>query len=146
MECYQIPARPVALLLPVECVADIVSKPEIEVYDDSPAKWMNGHLNWQNQRIPIMSYAALTDPELDEGDQENPHVVVLNPVPDAARRVYSGLLCFGEVKTVDVDASAKFCDLPAGLDKRYTEAALNFAGSTLVIPKLSAIAVAFSYF
>jgi len=63
IDCYIIPSAPLPMILPVECVAEIAAKPEIEALKNAPAKWMNGHVNWQNQRIPVLSYSELLDTE-----------------------------------------------------------------------------------
>jgi len=146
MDCYQIPATPVPLLLPVECVADVYEKPDIEELKESRANWMRGHVTWRNQRIPVMSYSALHNVSLDESKKRKPQMVILNPVPDAVRKAYSGIICFGSVEKVTVDESAIYCDLPQDVDKRYVEAAIEFKGTVYLVPRLAALAVAFSYF
>ena len=110
------------------------------------ANWMIGHVTWQNQRLPVMSFSALNNPELDESKKRKPNLVILNPVPGAARKVYTGLLCFGAIKQVKVNQSAAIADIPESVDKRYIEAVIKFDKKQLMIPKLPALSVAFSYF
>ncbi len=146
VECYLLPSAPMPIVLPVESIAEIVVKPEIEKLDSASANWMKGHTTWRNQRIPVMSFAALNNPELDESRKRKPHLIVLNPVPDAARKAYTGLLCFGNIEKIDVTPSAATTDMPESVDKRYVEAALKFEKKLMMIPKLAAVSVAFSYF
>lgn len=146
LECYLIPSVPLPLILPVECVADIIQKPEIEVLGAGSANWMVGHFTWQNQRLPVMSYAGLHDPTLNESRKRKANLVVLNPVPNAARKAYSALLCFGDIKTITVDSSAVLSPPPEAIDKRYVDAVVESEGMLFIVPKLAAISVAFSYF
>ncbi len=146
MECYLIPAVPQPILLPVECVAEVVEKPEITKLDEARANWMRGHFTWRNQRLPVMSYSALHDAGLDESKKRKSNVVVLNPVPDAVRKAYSGVVCYGDVKTVTVDDSLTEVDFPDRVDRRYAELAVEVNGKPALIPRLAALAVAFSYF
>jgi len=134
------------IVLPTECVAEVVPKPVIEALASASANWMIGHVTWQNQRLPVMSFSALNNPELDESKKRKPNLVVLNPVPGAARKVYTGLLCFGDIKNIKVVQSASIIDIPESVDKRYIEAVIKIGKKQMVIPKLSALSVAFSYF
>ena len=72
--------------------------------------------------------------------------MVLNPIPDAVRKAYSGLLCFGGVQRVSVDSEISFGDIPDNLDKRYVDAVVQSKNQQFIIPKLAALGVAFSYF
>ena len=67
--------------------------------NDAPANWMKGHVNWRNQRLPVLSFSSLQDASIDESRKKKPHLVVLNPIPHAARKAYSGLLwyCSGDL-------------------------------------------------
>jgi len=134
------------MILPVESVSEVVAKPQIDALESAPAKWMQGHVNWRNQRIPVLSYAGLHDPELDETGAAKPILVVLNPIPNAARKSYSGLLCYGDVKRISVEPSMVFADLPDGMDKRYVEAVIRVGDKEFAVPKLVALGVALSYF
>lgn len=146
LDCYILPSTPMPLLLPVECVAEVVAKPEIDKLEAAAASWMRGHVNWQNQRLPVMSYAGLLDTELDESRKRKPLLVVLNPIPNAARKAYSGLICYGEVKRITVEPDLEFGDLPTNADKRYVDAIIKLGKKEFIVPKLAALSVAFSYF
>lgn len=146
LDCYILPSSPLPLILPVECVSEVVAKPLVEKISNAPASWMQGHVNWRTQRLPVLSYAGLHDSELDESSLKKPILVVLNPIPNAARKTYSGLMCYGDVKRITVEPSMVYSDLPEGLDKRYVEAVIKVGTTDFVIPKLVALGVAFSYF
>lgn len=147
MDCYQIPALPLPLLLPVECVADIVEAPTVTALKEARADWMVGSLVWENQRVSLLSFSALCSPTVEQTDTEQVgSIVVLNPVPGAARQSYSGLACYSSVSKVVVNEQMEFVDMPDEVDRRYAEAAVSFDDQTYIIPKLSALAVAFSYF
>ena len=72
--------------------------------------------------------------------------MVLNPIPNAARKSYSGLLCYGDVKRISVEENLEFSELPEGMDKRYVEAVIKVGDTDFVVPKLVALSVALSYF
>lgn len=146
LQCYLLPSLPMPMVLPVECIAEVVAKPAIEGLESASANWMIGHATWQNQRLPVMSFAALNNPDLDESKKRKPNLVVLNPVPDAARKAYSGLLCYGVLEKINIDQSATITDIPESVDKRYVEAVIEIDKKLLMVPKLSALSVAFSYF
>ena len=146
MQCYLIPSDPLPLILPIECVAEVAADPEIEAFEDAPAKWMNGYTTWQNQRLPLMSFSALQNPGLEETGKLTRHLVVLNPVAEAARKAYTGLICDGDVEQVSVDQNIATASTPDFIDRRYIEAVLDLSGQQCIVPKLSAISVAFSYF
>ena len=146
LDCYVLPAVPLPLLLPKECVAEVVENPEILKLDSARANWMKGHVTWDNQRISVLSYSALHDAELDESKKKNPVLVILNPIPDAARKVFVGLLCFGKVEAITVNENIAQFDLPENVDRRYIEAAVSIGKHKYLMPKLAAMGVAFSYF
>lgn len=135
----------------------MVAKPLIEGLESAPAQWMQGHVNWRNQRLPVMdfgglhTFAASADGKKDKSDKKTKAssdelLVVLNPIPGAARKAYSALLCRGDVQQVSLEPNLNFTDLPEGVDKRYVEAVIEIDQQTFIVPKLTAIAVAFSYF
>ncbi len=146
LDCYILPSSPLSILLPVESVSEVIAQPQIDTMDSAPAKWMKGHVNWRNQRLPVLSYAGLHDSDLDESGAAKPILVVLNPIPNAARKSYSGLLCYGDVRRITVEPNLEFSELSEGLDKRYVEAVVKVGDANFVIPKLVALGVALSYF
>ena len=145
IECYVIPSLPLPILLPVECIAEVVKKPVIEPLSKAPASWMKGHVNWQNQRLPLMSYESLLDADLKQTNTKKVSLVVLNAIPDAARKAYSGLLCYGTVEKISVDNKIEFVEPTQELDKRYVESVVRVAEKDYIIPKLTSLAVAFTY-
>lgn len=146
MQCYKIPASPLPMLLPIECIAEVVAKPDITPLQDTRAKWMCGHVTWSNHRLPVLSYSVLHNAELDESKKSKAKLVVLNPVPNAVRKAYAAILCFGDVETLEVDDSLVYTDIDETVDRRYVEAVVEFSGQRYLIPKLTSLAVAFSYF
>lgn len=146
LDCYILPAQPLPLLLPKECVAEVLEKPEISISEGAPANWMKGHVTWQNQRISVLSYSALHDRELDESKKRKPILVILNPIPDATRKAFAGILTYGTVAEVSVDDSIESAEMPSDVDRRYVEATVSIGKKNYIIPKLAALGVAFSYF
>lgn len=146
LKCYVIPALPLPLLLPIECVAQVVEKPNVEKLSKGGAEWMVGHVSWNNQRIPVMNYSSLQNAKLDAAAKLDEALVVLNPVPSAARKAFSGILCNGSVTQIDVDAEVALSNAPESVDNRYVEKVVELAGELYIVPRLAAISVAFSYF
>lgn len=146
IDCYILPSTPLPLLLPKECVAAVVAKPTIDTMDEAPASWMRGHVNWENQRLPVLSYALLHDPDLDESKKRKPHLAILNPIPNAARKTYSGLMCYGDVQEITLEPNLEFAEKPESVDRRYIDAVIKIGGKDFIVPKLASLGVAFSYF
>lgn len=148
LDCYILPSVNMPLLLPVETISEVVAKPEVEMLENAPASWMRGHVNWRTQRLPVLSYDGLHDAAFkSKSDQaDDSLLVVLNPIPNAARKTYSGLHCHGEVKQITVEPNMEFGEVPEDMDKRYVEAVVKIGDTNFIIPKLVALGVAFSYF
>lgn len=145
IDCYILPSLPLPVLLPTDCVADIVKDPVLEAFAQAPAEWMKGHVNWQNQRLPVMSYASLVSRKKVDVSNNKQSLVVLNAIPDAVRKAYSALLCDGVVEKVTVDKDVVFADLPKDIDKRYVEAVVQIEKKDFIIPRLTSLGVAFTY-
>lgn len=152
LDCYILPTLPNPLLLPMECVAEIVSEPVIESLAKAPAKWMQGHVAWRNQRLPVMDFSGLHAFAASEDDKPEAKqagtrlLVVLNPIPGAARKAYSALVCHGDVQQITVEPNLEFIDAPENVDKRYVDGVVTIEDKAFIVPKLTAIAVAFTYF
>ena len=146
IDCYIIPSAPLPMILPIECVAEIAAKPELKELSNAPAKWMKGHANWRNQRIPVLSYSLLLDASIDESRKKKAHLVVLNPIPHAARKAYSGLMCYGDIKQITVEPNMDFADKEGKIDRRYVDGIIKIGKKEFIVPKLAALGVAFSYF
>jgi len=91
INCYILPSKPSPLLLPVECVAEVVAQPVIEKMDSAP-------------------------------------------------------LCYGDVKQIAVIPDMGFGEVPQGSDRRYIESVITIGEQDFIVPKLTALGVAFSYF
>lgn len=145
MQCYQIPSEPCPLLLPSECVGDVVVNPIIDSEPDS-APWMKGYSDWNGQRIPVISFSLLQNTKLQEDTEQAASLVVLNPITDAAQKRSTALVCYGEVSQVTVDTSLCYTGLPEGVDRRYVAASIMLnPEATVIVPKLLALSVAFGY-
>ncbi len=154
IDCYILPTAPRPLILPKECVAEIVAQPIIESLETAPAKWMQGHVAWRNQRLPVMDFSGLhTFASAEQSEKKRKAssagdklLVVLNPIPGAARKAYSALVCQGDVQQVVLEPNLEFAEMPDGVDKRYVDGVIDIEGQSFIVPKLTAIAVAFTYF
>jgi len=146
IECYIIPSVPMPLILPLECIAEIVAKPAVEPLNDPAHSWMKGHVNWRNQRLPVVSFSSLQDSNIDESRKKKPHLIVLNPIPNSTRKTYSGLLCYGDIHQVMVESNLAFAHLDEDIDRSYVDGVVEMADENLIVPKLSALGDAYSHF
>jgi len=146
LDCYIIPGTPMPLLLPEACVAEVLAKPVIQPLVNAKTNWTEGHTTWRNQRLPVLNFSALLDSKLDESKKRNSRLIVLNPIPNAARKAYSGVLCYGDVKKITVEPNLDFGEKPKTIDKRYIDGIIVIGDQQFIVPKLVALGVAFSYF
>ena len=144
IDCYVVQNAQAPVLLPVECVAQVLASPEIRPPENKTADWMAGHTTWENHILPVLSFAALQKSGKDKQGRRKANLIVLNPIPGTTRKSYSGLLCYGKVEKIAIEESVQFADLPEGVDKRYADA-VRYAEKEYLIPKLTALGVAISY-
>ena len=143
--CYKIDAEPFSLILPSECIVEVVSDPVITTDASQKAPWMAGYLTWNSQEIPLLCFENLLVADFERPDSP-PVVTILNPIPKAARKTYGALLSFGEVQKIEVASDVDDVVNPQEIDRRYVEAALALDGSICIVPRLAALGVAFSYY
>ena len=143
--CYKIDAEPFSLILPSECVVEVVSDPVITNDASQKAAWMAGYLSWNSQEVPLLCFENLLVNDF-ERPERRPIVTILNPIPKAARKTYGALLSFGEVQKIEVASNVDDVANPQEIDRRYVEATLAVDGSICIIPRLAALGVAFSYY
>ena len=146
IECYIIPSVPMPLILPLECIAEIVAKPAVEPLNNPVESWMKGHVNWRNQRLPVLSFSSLQDSAIDESRKKKPHLVVLNPIPNSSRKTYSGVLCYGDIQQVEVGVDLAFAHLDEEIDHSYIDGVVEMDNNNVIVPKLSALGDAYSKF
>jgi len=139
IQCYIIPSVPMPLLLPLECIAEIVAKPAVEPLNDAAESWMKGHVNWRNQHLPVISFSSLHDSSIDESFEKKPHLVVLNPIAKSSRKKYSGLLCYGDIEQVVVDRNLNYAHLDGDIDLTYIDGIVSLNKKDLIVPKLGAL-------
>ncbi|MEO0367908.1 MAG: hypothetical protein AAF197_03875 [Pseudomonadota bacterium] len=145
LNCLKLPGYPAPLLLPNECIAETISEPDLSSIKVGNAIWMRGYVPWNGDEIPLMSFDYLANSDFEEPEAK-PIIAILNPIPKTARRTYGALLCFGESEQVVVEPETETTNIPNELDRRYCEMAINHDNTICVIPKLSALGVAFGYF
>ena len=144
VQCMLIPCSPSSIILPAACVAEVISDPDLIAPAAASPSWMKGYNMWRNNRIPVISYESLHSNVLVENTQK-PKLVVLNPISGAIRKAYTGLLCYGSVSPILVDAAAIKADLPDGMDKRYISMSVSIDNDISINPDLKPLSVVFSY-
>ena len=145
INCIKIDAKPFPLIFPSECVAQIITDPELVIDSSQQAKWMAGYVVWNGQEVPLLCFENLVSESFERPDTA-PCVTVLNPIPKAARKTYGAILSFGTVTELAVAANITDVGIPAGIDRRYCEAAFEQEGALHLIPRLTALGVAYSYY
>ena len=71
---------------------------------------------------------------------------MLNPIPNAARKAFSALLCYGDAKKISIGTDVSDAGAVDGMDKRYIQISVQLGDEVAIVPRLEALGVAFSYF
>ncbi len=145
LSCYRIDTEPYSLVLPSDCIADVIEAPKLIADPSQKASWMAGYVEWNGQELPLLCFENLLNDDFERPDT-SPVVTVLQPIPKAARKAYTAILSFGKVTKFDLASDVQDADFPEGFDRRYVEGALSLDGDILLIPRLAALGVAFSYY
>ena len=146
INCYIIPSVPMPILLPLECIAEIVAKPAVEPLNDAAESWMKGHVNWRNQHLPVISFSSLQDSSVDESFEKKPNLVVLNPIAQSSRKRYSGLICYGDIEQVVIDNTLVYAHHDEDVDRTYIDAIVTLEKQDLLVPKLGVLGDVYSKF
>jgi chemotaxis signal transduction protein len=143
LDCIVLPADPAPFILPKACVAEAVPGDNIESISGKKVEWMVGHVDWNNQRLPIIDLQALIYSEKTPEDQI--WIAILNPIANAARRSYTAVICPGEPQDIEIASQLDYSDSEISADKRYIERTLSWQDKDYVLPRLSSLSVAFTY-
>lgn len=143
LDCIVLPAHPAPFLLPKACVADTSVVGELESVSDKKVEWVAGHINWDNQRIPVIDLQSLIYGKAV--DSEKQHFAILNPVANAARRSFTAIVCSDQPQEIVLPSDVAYGELDAEADKRYVEAIVNWDEKDYLLPRLTSLSVAFTY-
>jgi len=143
LDCVVLGASPTPFILPKACIAEWNSDAQIEAINDDKVEWMVGHVNWNDQRIPLIDIQSLIYGKKIKNKKM--WFVVLNPIANAARRSYTALLCPSKPKEIELSSDVIYSESELKSDKRYVDAMLSWQDKEYVLPKLSSLSVAFTY-
>jgi len=77
--CTLIPVQSYNLLVPNQCVAEILIRPEIKGFN-SPNTWCIGEVNWFNETLPVVLFEKLEAPAKPIRGKKNIIVAVQFPL------------------------------------------------------------------
>jgi chemosensory pili system protein ChpC len=114
-----IPLRTERLLVPRMCVAEVIAFADAaKTRDDAAPDWFLGAIEWNNRRLPIVSFDGQRGDER-KSKRSRTRVVVFHAITDAVKGGYYGILTQGFPQLVRVNGDVLGLDteqaLPAGL-------------------------------
>ena len=114
-----IPLRTERLLVPRMCVAEVIAFADAaKTRDDAAPDWFLGAIEWNNRRLPIVSFDGQRGDER-KSKRNRTRVVVFHAITDAIKGGYYGILTqgFSQLERVNGDVLGLETEqaLPAGL-------------------------------
>ena len=110
-----VPLQGERLLVPRACVAEVIAfvAPELAETDQPRAPWFLGYITWNDRRLPVASFEAMS------GDQPKrrpgrTRIVVFNTLGDAFEGGYYGLITQGFPQLVRVNADVLTAETEQG--------------------------------
>ena len=114
-----IPLRGERLLVPRMCVAEVIAFADAARHRDEAAPdWFLGAIEWNNRRVPVVSFDG---PETEErkGKRNRSRVVVFHALTSELKGGYYGVLTQGFPQLVRVNPDVLTLDTEQGLPERY---------------------------
>jgi len=93
------------MLLPGSIVAEVVPLADLRAIKDAP-EWVMGELDWQDWRVPIVSFAMLAGTTEQEKPGSNHRVLVIKSLAVQAGTPYVGIMISGVPRLSNVTAAA----------------------------------------
>src|SRR5687768_9815407 len=98
-----IPLRNERLLVPRMCVAEVIAFAETaRNRDDAAPAWYLGAIDWNNRRVPVVSFDAAKDAST-KSKRNRTRVVVFHAITDVLKGGYYGILTQGFPQLVRVN-------------------------------------------
>jgi chemosensory pili system protein ChpC len=98
-----IPLQRERLLVPRMCVAEVIAFAETARHrDDAAPEWYLGAIDWNNRRVPVVSFDAAKGEER-KSKRNRTRVVVFHAITDALKGGYYGILTQGFPQLVRVN-------------------------------------------
>lgn len=99
-----IPLQGERLLVPRMCVAEVIAFADaVRTREDSAPDWYLGAIEWNNRRVPIVSFDSTTGDER-RSKRNRTRVVVFHAITDHLKGGYYGILTQGFPQLVRVNA------------------------------------------
>jgi chemosensory pili system protein ChpC len=114
-----IPLQTERLLVPRMCVAEVIAFADAaKSRDDAAPDWYLGAIEWNNRRLPVVTFDAQRSDER-KSKRSRTRVVVFHAITDAIKGGFYGILTQGFPQLVRVNADVLGLEteqpLPAGL-------------------------------
>lgn len=134
LTCLSMDVAEQKILLPNTAVAELVPYRNVSSIEHAP-EWVVGQFDWRGVRLPVVSYAALTQQQ--ELLDEQSRIVILNAISEREDFRFYAIIIQGIPRSVRVDASLSV-DSTAELGE-YQLQAVRQHGHRLYIPDLKAL-------
>lgn len=93
IHCLTIPLYEETALLPNAAIAEVIAYKEPVAIEDGP-EWFLGYMEWRDNRVPLISYEALSGKEV-HSPAKNSRIAVLNTLTGNNKIPYVGILTQG---------------------------------------------------
>ena len=136
IHCLTIPLHEEVALLPNAAIAEIIAYTDPTTIDDAP-KWFLGYVTWRENRIPLISFEAMSGKKV-EGAKNNSRIAVLNTLNGNADLAYVAILSQGipSLALVQEEGIEEQIELD---DRSAVGAIVNVGGTEALIPDIDEI-------
>lgn len=93
------------ILLPGSVIAEVIELAQLRTFKDAPG-WLIGELDWQDWRVPIVSFAVLSGTADTEQPGARSRVLVIKSLAESGNCPYIGILISGVPRLSVVSASS----------------------------------------
>ena len=110
-----IPLQGERLLVPRACVAEVIAfvAPELAETDRTLPAWFLGYITWNDRRLPVASFEAMSGDEAKRRPGRT-RIVVFNTLGDAFEGGYYGIITQGFPQLVRVNADVLTAETEKG--------------------------------
>jgi chemosensory pili system protein ChpC len=93
------------ILLPGSVIAEVIELAELRTFKDAPG-WLIGEVDWQDWRVPIVSFAVLSGTTDTERPGARSRVLVIKSLAESGNCPYIGILISGVPRLSVISATS----------------------------------------
>ena len=93
------------ILLPGSVIAEVIELAELRTFKDAPG-WLIGEVDWQDWRVPVVSFAVLSGTAETEQPGARSRVLVIKSLAESGNCPYIGILISGVPSLSVISASS----------------------------------------